>query len=128
MIFLIGNGCVSVTPVYYDEDKKIVESQIKKFHELYNEENFKEMYEMNSLETKKVVTQEEFIKKFKQTRSELGKVLKSKIIKAKVKPQASSRLVEFVYETTFENGKVKELFICSTNGKESVIEVYNQPK
>lgn len=124
---LFSSGCVSVTPIYYDDDKKISQQQVEKFHQLYNDENYAEMYKVMSLETRKVLSQESFVKKFEQTRSDLGKVIKSDLVKSDVKPKATTRIVELIYETEFENDKTKELFIFSTDGKQAFIEVYNQP-
>ena len=120
-------GCVSVTPVYYDDDKNVAQKKAGEFHQYYNDKNFKEMYKLLSAETQKVLSEELFVQKFEKVYTESGKIIKSDLVKSDVKPQAASRLVTFIYETQFQNGKLEEKFVCSTDGKQAFIEVYDQP-
>jgi hypothetical protein len=85
------------------------------------------MYKMMSPETQKVLSEEQFVQRFEQVYNESGKTMKSTPLNSGVKPQAASRLVTLIYETEFQNGKVEEKFVCSTDGKQAVIEIYDQP-
>jgi len=123
----INSGCVSVAPVYYEDDKKTAQKKVEEFHQYYNDKNFKEMYKLMSAETQKVLSEEMFVQKFEKTYTDLGKIIKSDSVKSDVKPQAASRLVTFIYETEFQNGKLEEKFVCSTDGKQAFIEIYDQP-
>lgn len=121
-------SCVSIKPVYFDDDKKIAMMKVDKFHQLFNDDKFDQMYDLFSLETRKDVSIQEFSKSFQQLKNETGKVKKSNVVSSDIKVEAAYRKVELIYKTEFENFTMREKFQCLVDGKDAVIDIYHKPE
>lgn len=121
------SGCFSVKPVYFEDDKRIAQKQIEKFHALFNEKRYEEMYELFTSNKQREISKEQFVSHLKDLYSQAGPVENSKLIKIEVRVEASIRLVHMFYETRFEGGKRFEEFDCLTDGEKASIDFYGQP-
>lgn len=121
------NACVSIKPVYYDEDKKVAEKQVEKFHQLFNEEKYDEIYNMFTEKEQNQQSKEQFVTALKNILAIQGKVKNSKLVKSEVKPKASFRVVHMFYETEFEKGKQLEEFDWLVDGNDALVDFYGHP-
>ncbi len=127
-IYLIGTtACISVKPIYYEDDKKIAESQVEKFHQLFNDEKYDEIYNLYTPKVQNQQSKEQFISVLQNFRASFGRIKNSKIVKSEVNPQAATRLVHMFYETEFEKGKKLEEFDCLVDGQNGIFDFYGQP-
>jgi hypothetical protein len=124
----VTTSCVSVKPIYYENDKKLADSYVKEFHSLYNNRDYKKIYEMFSDKIKKQQSKEQFISALEKLQNEKGKVVKSEIIKSEIKPLASYRLVHSFYKTTYEKAVKYEEFDCLVDGENTLFDYYGQPE
>jgi hypothetical protein len=124
----LNTACISVKPIYYDDDKKIAEKHVEKFHQLFNDEKYDEIYNLYTPKIQNAQSKEQFAAALQKLRAEAGRIKNSKIIKTDVKPLASSRLVHMFYETEFEKSKLFEEFDCLVEGENAVFDFYGQPK
>ena len=131
MIFLLCFGmmsCVSVEPIYYDDDKKVAEGHVQEFHQSLNEEKYDDMFDLFTPKGRNESSRETFARDLRNLRSAMGRVKDSKLVRAEVTPQASKRLVHMFFETEFENGKLIEEFDCLVDRDKAVFDHYGQPK
>ena len=127
-LFLTNLSCFSARPIYFESDKKIAQVNIEKFHQLFNDEKYNEMYDLFSPQLKNEINYDKFLESFKNLRSNTGKVKNSKLVKSEINTEAPFRVVELVYETEFENTKLHEKFRCLVDGNTSVIDIYDKPE
>jgi hypothetical protein len=120
-------SCVSVKPIYYDDDKKVAESHVEKFHQLFNEEKYNDLFDFYTPKGRNQSSREQLIIDLQNLRSKYGFIKNSKLVKSEVKPQSSTRLVHMFYETEFEKGKVIEEFDCLVDGQNAIFDYYGQP-
>ena len=125
--FLGAISCVSVKPIYFEDDKKVAERHVEKFHQSFNEEKFDGMFELFTPKGRNESSRETFARDLKSLRSRFGRIKNSKLVKSEVKPQASTRLVHMFFETEFDNGKLIEEFDCLVNGDNAIFDHYGQP-
>jgi hypothetical protein len=128
LLVFVTFSCVSVKPIYYEDDKKIADNYVKEFHNLYNNRDYKKIYEMFSDKIKKQQSKEQFIFALEKQQNEKGKVVKSEIIKSEIKPLASYRLVHSFYKTTYEKAVKYEEFDCLVDGENTLFDYYGQPE
>ncbi len=130
LIFILCFGiisCISVKPIYYDDDKKVAESHVTKFHQLFNEEKYNELFDFYTPKGRNQSSKEQFATDLQNLRSKYGPIKNSKLAKSEVKLQASTRLVHIFYETEFEKGRVIEEFDCLVDGQNAIFDFYGQP-
>src|SRR5262245_21875381 len=113
IIFLALNlssiGCLSVTPIYYDDDKAVGKATVERFHQLFNDEKYDEIYDLFTDKGKQVAqTKENFIGHLRGLRYSAGRIKSSDLGTIDVKPQASTRLVHMFYSTQFEKKTIRE--------------------
>lgn len=120
-------SCVSVKPIYYDDDKKVAESRVEKFHQSFNEEKYDDMFDAFTPKGRNQSSKEQFILDLKNLRSKLGRIKIGKLVKSDVKPQFATRLVHMFYETEFEKGKLIEEFDCIVDRQSAIFDFYGQP-
>lgn len=125
---LVVTACVSIKPIYYDDDKKVAEKHVEKFHQLLNEEKYDEIYNLFTQKVQTGQSKEQFVRALKNILAINGKVKNSKLIKSDVKPEASFRLVHMFYETEFEKGKQLEEFDCLVDGNNAIFDFYGYPE
>ena len=131
ILFLLCFGmisCVSVKPIYYEDDKKVAEGHVQKFHQFLNEEKYDDMFDLFTPTGRNESSRETFTRDLRNLRSAMGRIKDSKLVRSEVKPGASKRLVHMYFETEFENGKLIEEFDCLVDGNTAVFDHYGQPK
>ena len=104
-------SCISIKPIYNDEEIKTAEAAVKKFHQLLNEEKYEELYNMTDEQARATKSKDAFFQLMKNVHSQLGNVSSSEKINSTAKSQAASTVVEMIYQTKFENGEIKEKFV-----------------
>ena len=124
----VVTACVSIKPVYYDDDKKVAEKHVEKFHRLLNEEKYDEIYNLFTQKVQTKQSKDQFVRAFKSILAINGKVKNSKLVKSDVKPNDSFRVVHMFYETEFEKGKQLEEFDCFVDGDKVVFDFYGHPE
>jgi len=120
-------SCISVKPIYYDDDKKLAENHVEKFHQSFNEEKYTDMFDLYTPKGRNQSSREQFIVDLQNLRLKLGRIKNSKLVKSEVKPQSSTRLVHMFYETEFDKGKIIEEFDCLVNDQNAIFDYYGQP-
>ena len=128
LLVLTNASCFSIKPIYLEKDKEIAQSNIEKFHQLFNDEKYNEMYDLFSAQIKSEISFDKFLESFKDLRTNTGKIKNSKLVKSEIKTEASFRVIELVYETEFENVTLSEKFSCLVDGNTSIIDIYDKPK
>ncbi len=120
-------ACVSFKPVYFSDDKKLAEKAVEKFHQLYNDRNFNEAYEMAHEAAKAENGKDKMISVLEGIYAKYGKVLDSKPVKAYVRMLSQNeRQVEIIYETKYEKGRMNEFFLVVTNENEGKFYTYSE--
>ena len=120
---VLTGSCVSVKPIYYDEDKVTARGKVHQLHELYNRETFSDIYDMLSDRLKNEQTREQFIASLTRLKADNGRFLQSQETKIQVIPQAATREVDIRFSSEYEKGWCDEGFALFVDGKESVIDV-----
>ncbi len=114
-------GCITVSPVYYDEEKQIAEAAVRRYHELYNQQKYKEMYEFISPNARDVVSFEGFRRNYEQQQAKYGRIVESKRTAIEVKPEASYRTIIISFDTRFERGELSEKYVLAADSNEAII-------
>lgn len=104
------SGCISIKPVYNEEERKIAETATKKFQQLYNEQKFEELYDLTDQRARATKKKEDFLKLMNIGFSSNGQNKKSEIVDSKVIPHASFSEVQLLYKTSFEKSEQYEQF------------------
>lgn len=123
-----STACISVKPIYYDDDKKVAEKHVEKFHQLLNEEKYDEIYNLFNKKMQTAQSKEQFTKALQNILAVNGKVKNSKLIKSEVKLVESVRLVHMFYETEFEKETRLEEFDCLVDGENAIFDFYGHPE
>lgn len=126
-------GCFSIKPIYNEEEKKIAEDATKKFHQLYNESKFTELYELTDQRARAVKKKEDFLKLIDYIFTNNGQNQNSTLIESKLVPHASFSEVQLLYKTSFEKSEQYEQFIWYVDDGKAGLFSYgvtsiNQPK
>ncbi|MBK8812752.1 MAG: hypothetical protein IPN69_18750 [Acidobacteria bacterium] len=128
VLILLTAACFRIDPIYFADDKNLAEKKIEYFHELYNDQKFDEMYDLLSVQTKRVLTFDNFSQAYGDVRRNFGKVRKSTRIEEGVKVEAAYRVVRLVFETEFEKARVREEFVCHVTKENAVIYFMEKPE
>ena len=130
LFFLIalGDGCFSVKPIYFEDDKLLARKQVEQFHNFYNEGKYAEMRPLFTASERQKVSEEQFFSLLQSLNTKSGSVKISKLIKSDVKVQGAFRVIHMFFETQFEKGKIFEEFDCLVDGENSKINFYGQPE
>ena len=111
LIWLLLSGCVSIEPVYYEQEVKTADEAITKFHQLLDEENYEGLYSLTHEKARATKSKDAFMQLMKHIHTQFGKVQNSFKVDAKTTSQADSTLVELIYQTKFEEVEKKEKFV-----------------
>lgn len=115
---------VSVTPGYIDEDKKVTEEKIQILHEYMNNEQYEAIVEDASEIMKNTLGKDVILNLIKNFHQELGKFIKVDDKKMNVIIDSPIQ-IRAVYVSTFEKGRVTELFnFIKENGRDIKLASY----
>lgn len=124
IISTLLTGCVSVKPMYFEDDKKLAMQAVEKYYQLYNEKNFEEIYNGVHEEAKATKDKQKLIAMLGGIYETEGKVGHFDLVASNVKMRnAKERQVELLYKTQHENGKRNETFLVVTN--DSIGKIYS---
>ena len=121
LISLLLSSCISVRPVYYEQDIATADEVVKKFHRLLNEENYEELYKLTDEQARATKSKDAFMQVMRQIRGQIGKVVSSSRLDAKATSQTAATQVEAVYQTKYEKEEIKEKFVLMVAGKKAGI-------
>ncbi len=127
-VILLNVGCLSIKPVYYEHERNVAIKQVEKYHKLYNENKFGEIYEMFTIEQKQEKSEELVVSAIRQFYKKAGKVKNTKLIDSSVRNKLSHKIVNLSYQTEFENEKQIEKFVFFIQDEKVALGFYSQPK
>lgn len=114
---LIFSGCISIKPIYYEQEIKKADLAVGNFHQLLNEEKYEELYNLTDEGARAIKSKTAFLELMKQVHLQLGNVLNSTKTNEKATSQALSTKIELTYRTKFERSEQKEKFIWIVDDK-----------
>lgn len=128
-VSLLITACISVKPIYYDDDKKLAYEKGEEFHQLFSDKKYKEIYQNTfSAESRKLLSFENFLAAFGEYRTNCGKVKNSKLVKEGIQPEASYRRIDLIYETELENCLMRERIVFHVDGEKAEIYFFEKPE
>jgi hypothetical protein len=106
-----------------NRDQKLAEETVEKFHKLYNEQNYEEIFNSAHEEAKRLKSKEGLGFALAKTFEQYGKHLDSELVYTKISPVAGSneKQVEFAYKSRFEKGSRNETFLIVTNDQKAAL-------
>ncbi|MEO5860493.1 MAG: hypothetical protein ABIR33_16285 [Pyrinomonadaceae bacterium] len=117
------SSCINVKPIYYDDDKAVARKTIEQIHQLYNQDDFRAVYDLLTDRLKKEQSREEFVASLKKLKEDNGRFLEKSEIDSQVAPQASFREVRLKYSSKYEKGWCNEGFALFVDGKEAAVDL-----
>ena len=125
---LIFSACASKPEISLSAEEKSAERAVARFHELFNAQNFEEIYNTADDGAKKVKSKEglqfalaEMFEKFGQHRG-------SELIESKAKPLPNGATqVEQIYKSKFEKGEQSEFFMIVVRDQKAAIYQLGRP-
>lgn len=114
MIVVLLAGCAA------DREQKMAEDAVARYHKLYNEQNYEEIFNSAHEEARRTKSKEGLGYVLAQSFERYGRHLGSELALTKISPIAGSedKQVELAYRSKFERGERIETFLIVT-GKES---------
>jgi len=118
----IFSACVSMKFGYHSDDKKLAEEVVEKYHKLYNEQNYEEIFNNAHEEAKATKSKEGLGYVLAEAFEKYGKCLSSEPVHSKVTTiSTNERQVEMVYKSKFEKGVRNETFLIVTNDQKGAL-------
>ncbi len=109
-------GCISITPKYFDNDKRLATRAIDAYHDAYNREAYHEIFEASHPDAKATKSKEGLVKVLSEMRAKMGDFKSSKLVHTEVSlASVKERQVELIFNTRFENGVQNEVFLVITD-------------
>ena len=106
----VFSGCAG------NRDQKLAEAVVGKYHKLYNEQNYEEIFNSAHEDAKRTKSKEALGLALAQAFEKYGRYLSSELVYTRIqKVNATERQVEFAYKSKFENGTRNETFLIVTN-------------
>lgn len=127
LIVTFSPNCVSIKPIYFEDDKRIAIKKIESFQNLFNEQKYDEIYTFFSSAARNRQSKDQFITSLQKLHDDVGIVINSRLLKSEIRAEASFRLVHMFYETEFRKGKRFEEFVCLVDDEKVLIDFYGQP-
>lgn len=106
-----------------NRDRRLAEEVVAKYHELYNEQNYEEIFNAAHEEARRTKSKEALGFALAQAFEKYGKHLGSELVYTKIQPVANSpeKQVELAYRSKFEKGARNETFLIVTNEKSGAL-------
>jgi hypothetical protein len=106
-----------------NRDQKFAEEVVEKYHKLYNEQNYEEIFNTAHEEAKRTKSKEALGFRLAEAFEKYGKYLGSELVYTKIQPVPNSveRQVELAYKSKFENGSRNETFLILTNDRSGAL-------
>ena len=111
LVLIVGNSCNINKP------KKTAENAVEKFHVLFNEGLYKEIYQRADQTYRDAISETDTAGLFAMLRQKLGDVRQSKQVGWHINSSTLGTTVRLEYKTEFTNGNATEQFIfLESNG------------
>jgi hypothetical protein len=120
---LSGLACFSVKPIYYADDKAVARKQVEKFHQLYNDGSYEQLYELLTKRVKNEVSKDDFVSNFSTLKTDNGQFIEATEVKSEVVPQAAVREVRIKYSSKFEKGWCDEGFAIFVDENDALVDL-----
>jgi len=120
---VVVSACVSVKPIYYDDDKAVARKKVEQIHQLYNQDDFAAVYDLVTERLKREVTKDVFIATLTEVKQSNGLFLEAKEIDSQVVPDASYREVRLKYSSKYEKGWCNEGFAIFVDGSGAIVDL-----
>jgi len=106
-----------------NRDQRLAEEVVDKYHKLYNEQNYEEIFKTAHEEARRTKSKEALGLALAQAFEKYGRHLSSELVYTKIQPVPNSneRQVEFAYKSKFENGSRNETFLILTNDQKGAL-------
>ena len=128
LLVALGSSCFfSFETINFDDDKQMAETLVTRFHKLFNEKKYDEMYDLFTEKGRDYLQREQFIGRLKALREASGRTKNSAVIRSEVRIIGGSRLVHLFYRTDFEESSQIEEFDCLVSGHEVLFDFYGLP-
>ncbi len=119
---VFSTACGSLKFISFNADQSRADKVVEKFHQLYNEQNFEEIYNSAHENAKATKSKEALSYFLAQTFEQFGKNLSSELIYSKVTIiNSAERQVECAYKSKFEKGERNETFLIVTNDEKGAL-------
>ena len=101
-----------------NRDQRLAEEVVDKYHKLYNQQNYEEIFNTAHEEARRTKSKEALGLALAEAYRKYGKHLGSELVYTKIqKVNERERQVEFAYKSKFENGSRNETFLIVTNDR-----------
>jgi len=117
-LFVAINAC-SLT-----KGRSIAEQAVFKFHDMYNTEQYQDIYDQTDDAFKKSTKQEDFLAILQAMQRKLGMVKESTPITWYVNATTLGTIVTLTYDTEFTEGHAKEQFVFRVSGDQAKLYGY----
>ena len=106
-----------------NQDVKLAEEVVDRYHKLYNEQNYEEIFNTAHEEARRTKSKEALGFRLAEAFEKYGRHLSSELIYTKIQPVPGSaeRQVEFAYKSKFENGTRNETFLIVTDDRKGAL-------
>lgn len=101
-----------------NRDQRLAAEVVDKYHKLYNEQNYEEIFNTAHEEARRTKSKEALGLALAEAFRRNGKHLSSELVYTKIqKVNDNERQVEFAFKSKFENGTRNETFLIVTNDR-----------
>ena len=107
---LLMLGCVNVSRVDYDDDRRAAVAQTENFHRLFSEQKFESIWELTDEQARKTKSKDALIGALTAQRNNRGRVMSSSPVQSNVEARGLYREVRVAFRTKFENSESVETF------------------
>jgi hypothetical protein len=106
-----------------NRDQKLAAEVVDKYHRLYNEQNYEEIFNTAHEEARRTKSKEALGFRLAEAFEKYGRHLNSELVYTKIQPVPNSteKQVEFVYKSKFENGIRNETFLIVTDDRKGAL-------
>lgn len=127
-ILLANAACVSVTPIYYEDDKSMALERMAQFHTHFNNGEYDDAFELFTPNGRSNQTVEGFSSQLRSFREVSGNFLSHEVVSEKIQLKGNFRIVNYKVRSKFEKIEILEEFDFIVEGESAHIDFYGQPK
>ena len=123
LVFLFIVSAIIVSACAGNRDQKLAVEVVDKYHKLYNEQNYEEIFNAAHEDAKRTKSKEALGFKLAEAFEKYGKHLGSELVHTKITevPNSVERQVEFAFRSKFENGTRNETFLIVTDDQKAAL-------
>jgi hypothetical protein len=115
---LVFSACRAEKVENYENDKKLAAAAVEKYHRLYNEQKYEEIFNSAHEDARRSKSKEGLGFVLAQSMEKYGRHLGSEMVFSKVKIlNEKERQIDLAYRSKFERGERIETFLIVTDGR-----------